>query len=134
VAGLVLLIALFLPWYWSNGESWSGWASFALIDKLILLTALLAIALPIVAMLKPTPAGPQKLALVTLAFALFTLLCAVVRLFDPAEFDGVSTPVDLRFGAFLVVAALIGVAACTVQAMRERRAHRVAPSRVATSP
>ena len=133
VAGLILLIALFLPFYDSNEDTYSAWASFALIDKLILLTALLAIALPVAAALKPTPAGPQKLALATICLGLLALLGTVVRLFDYAEFDAVAAPVTLKAGAFLAVAGLLALLAACVLAMRERRAGRLSPGRVATT-
>jgi hypothetical protein len=133
VAGFVVLVALFLPFYYTNEDTFSAWAAFALIDKVILLSALLALALPLVAMLKSTPSAPQKLALATLAFGAIALLGTVVRLFNHAKVVSVDTPISLRFGAFLLVVGLVAMVAGALLAMRERKAHRVAPQRVATT-
>src|SRR3954451_7424118 len=60
LGGLVLLASLFLPWYSLDGVSATGWESFSVIDLLLAVAALCAIALPIVTAMQRTAAVPQS--------------------------------------------------------------------------
>ena len=63
-SGLVLLIALFLPWYEPGA---SAWEAFTILDVLLAAGALAAIAVAIVAAAHATPAVPLTMeSLVTL--------------------------------------------------------------------
>ena len=66
LAGLVLLVSLFLPWY---GEpNTTAWEALAVNDLLLAVFALFAVALLIVTAIQPAPAVPIFLdALVALA-------------------------------------------------------------------
>ena len=52
VSGLVLLVALFLPWYSDDGGSRTGWQSLGALDVVLAVVALAAIAIPIVTALE----------------------------------------------------------------------------------
>jgi hypothetical protein len=123
-AGLALAIGLFLPFYRSNQEDWSAWKSFMLIDKLMLITAFVAMAVPIVAALKATDKQTQRLILVVIALAALTLICVIVRMANPAEFDAFDKPVHLKTGAFLSLVATVVMLASAVLGVRTRLARR----------
>jgi hypothetical protein len=125
IAGLALAVGDFMPWYRSNAEDWSGWHSFMLIDKLMLITAAVAIAVPIVAALKATDKQTQQLLIVTAVLALLCLIFVIYRMATPADFDVFpDIPVKLKAGAYVDLVASIVLLASTLLAMRTRLARR----------
>jgi hypothetical protein len=104
-AGLALAIGIFLPWYRSNQEDWTAWSTLAWLDKVLLLTALVALALPIVAALKATDKQVQRLLLVLMVLGLLSVIATVYRMATPAEFDTVDEPVHLKVGAYVSLVA-----------------------------
>ena len=128
-SGLLLFVALFLPWY-ELGQGIvtgppdvldahaSAWDAFTILDVLLALGALAAIAVVVVTALEATPAVPIAMqALVTL-FAILLLILVVFRLADPPDvtfLESTSAPgarsvvedIDRVAGAWL---ALVGIA------------------------
>jgi hypothetical protein len=125
-AGLVLLVSLFLPWYDSNSDSSTGFQSLALIDKLLLITGLLALLLPVLVALKARPAVQKPTAIVVI-LALLSVICIVVRLVNIPEFDAVNTPVGILGGAWLALAAAVVMLLAGLKSIGERR---TSPARV----
>jgi hypothetical protein len=114
VGGIVLLISLWLPWYgvsldvggFSASESASGWEVLSLIDIILFLCAIVAIA---VVGAKAAGALPPDVpgALVLFAAGALAFLLCVFRLIDiPAPGD-IPDEVDLgrKIGVFLAVIA-----------------------------
>ena len=126
-AGLALAIGVFAPFYRSNLENWSAWKSFMLIDLLMLLTAVVAMAVPFVAALKATDKQAQRLLLAVAVLSALTLICVIVRMLDPAEFDAFDKPVHLKIGAWL---ASIGAGVMLVSSLLGMRARLARRARV----
>jgi hypothetical protein len=96
-AGLVLLVSLFLPWYGLDNvkvggaipfdptTTATGWESFSVVDVLLALAALGAMALPVVAAMQRTAAVPQSLTALLMFFAVVAAVAAVVRLLNPPD-------------------------------------------------
>ena len=82
LAGAVLLVSLFLPWYGAAGVTATGWESFTVVDVIIAIAALLGIGLPLVAAAQRTSAVPQAWTAFVIVFALVALVVAVVRLLN----------------------------------------------------
>jgi hypothetical protein len=122
--GLVLIVSLFLPWYFSNGENWTGSSAFGKTDKLVLLAGLVSLALPVVAALKPRNQDVQKYAFVVFAIVALCLLVVIIRVANPPEFDSLDAPVTHKVGSWLAIASLVGCALFTALGMRERLARR----------
>lgn len=82
-SGMVLLLALFLPWYTVDpGQSTSAWESFAILDIVLALIAVWAVALLLVTAAQPVPAVPVALAaLVAIAGFVATVL-VLIRVLD----------------------------------------------------
>lgn len=93
-AGVVLLVSLFLPWYGLDNVNVGGaipfdptatanaWESFAVVDVLLALAALGAMALPVVAAMQRTAAVPQALTAILIVFDTVAAVAAVVRLLN----------------------------------------------------
>ena len=65
ISGLVLLVALFLPWYGDDAGSRTGWESLGALDIVLALVALSALAIPIVTAFQRVPAVPLALQALT---------------------------------------------------------------------
>jgi hypothetical protein len=106
IGGVVMLVALFLPWYSTGGESLSAWEAMAVDDVILAITALLAISAAVIV-------GIPRLASVSVATtslailpALVGLLLTIYRLVSPAPPGDVS----LEVGAWLGLAATAAIA------------------------
>ena len=118
VSGIVLLIALFLPWYgvdvsiggFSASESANAWEALDLVDILLFLIALVAIGVPVA---KATGSLPDDVpgAMIVLAAGGLAVLLVVFRLIDLPTPDLEAEGVDFsrKFGIFLGLIAAVGV-------------------------
>jgi hypothetical protein len=95
LGGILLLVALFLPWYWPDVEgqsvaadSISGWQAMTVIDILLALLALLALAVPVVSLVTRGPAASVGTAVLASALGwLAVVLVAIKILFGPGDSD-----------------------------------------------
>jgi hypothetical protein len=111
-AGLVLLVSLFLAWY--DGQT--GWESLGILDVILALVALDAIAIPIVTAAYRVPALPlAHQSLTTLIGSVAFLLVAGRVLNIPDWADG------REGGLWIALLATLGVVAGSLIAMRDER-------------
>lgn len=117
VAGLLLLVSLFLDWYSVPPELLFGaldrqlrnvdaWAAFSVVDVLLALVALLGIALALSQVVGRGPALPVALGVITTTLGLAATLLALYRIVNqpgPNELIGVEP------GAWIGLAACLGV-------------------------
>jgi hypothetical protein len=116
LAGGALLASLFLPWY---GDDLSGWGVLAVIDVLLALVAVLALALAPVTAAQRAPAVSLAVAvLVTIAGALAALLVVFRAIALPDGADG------REWGLWLALAGTLGVVAGGCLAMADERLSR----------
>lgn len=123
-SGVVLLIALFLPWYGvgiefggvSASENGNAWETMSFIDLLLFLIALEAIAIPLARAAGSLPAGVPG-PLILLVGGALALLLVIFRIIDiPADFDGIPAAaedaIDLsrKIGIFVALLAAAGLA------------------------
>jgi len=147
VGGLALLVTLFLPWYGfeapaartegaltvlnlvSGDPTPSAWQAFSVVDILLALTALLAIALPVVTAVTSGPAKPVAFAVLSSVGSILALLLVLWRLID-APGDGL----ELRYGAWLGLAAAVVMLGGCWGAMRDERTPGQAPPNLPRRP
>jgi hypothetical protein len=112
--GLLLLIALFLPWY--SEPSSTAWEAFTVLDVILALLALAAISVPIVTATHRVPAVPLAVESLTALFGMAGLLLVLIRLLNlPGEADGRDV------GLWLGLAATLGIIAGALIGMRDER-------------
>jgi hypothetical protein len=112
--GVLLLVALFLPWY--GDPSSSAWESFSALDVILTLLALAAISVPIVTATHRVPALPLALESLTALFALLGLVLVLFRVLNlPGEADG------REVGLWLGLLATLGICAGALIGMRDER-------------
>ena len=115
LGGVVLLVSLFLPWYSLGGADATGWQALSIVDVIVALAALSAIALPIVAAAQRTAAVPQAMSSSIVWVLLLAAVLAVVRLANP--------PGDLSraAGAWIAVISSLALVAFDIKSMRDKR-------------
>ena len=108
VAGVVLLISMFLGWYSveSRDDSLSAWAAFGFVDVLLALVALLGIALALSQVLGRGPALPVALGVITTTLALAGTLLLAYRILNQ---PGPNGEIGVSAGAWIGLAASLGV-------------------------
>jgi uncharacterized membrane protein len=109
-AGVALLVVEFLPWYGVRGvpaasggvtayaplPDVTAWRAFSVIDILLALCALVAVALVVVTATARGPAKPVAFTVLTTCAGLLATLLALFRVLDPPKGYYV-----LRYGAWL---------------------------------
>ncbi|MEA2418005.1 MAG: hypothetical protein QOE60_211 [Thermoleophilaceae bacterium] len=118
-SGIVLIIALFLPWYGvdvnlgglSASESANAWEALDFIDILLFLIALVAVGVPVAKATGNLPADVPGSLLVLVAGGL-GLLLVLFRLIDlpTPDLGGAGIDFSRKFGIFLGLIAAGGIA------------------------
>ena len=112
--GLLLLIALFLPWY--GNPSSTAWESFTVLDVILALLALAALSVPVVTAMQRVPAVPLALESLTALFALVAVIFVLIRVLNlPGDAHG------REVGLWLGLLATLGITAGGLIAMRDER-------------
>jgi len=84
VSSVVLLVSLFLPWYDAPSGGVSAWQAFSVLDALLFLTALMGIAVFVMAITQRVPAVPVATAALTASVGIIASVWVLVRvLFVP---------------------------------------------------
>ena len=97
LGGIILLISLFLPWYAPSG---TGWEVLSVIDILLALLALLAVAVPLATLLTDGPAKSIGTAVLASALGWLAVVLVLFRLIDEPQ-----AGLELDYGAYV---ALVG--------------------------
>lgn len=124
--GLLLLISLFAPWYEDTlgAGTTDGWRSLGLIDIWLLITALLAMAVPVVTAVKDAPALPVAMDVLTAWVAFISALLVGYRLLSIANADFEN---GRSWGIFLAAVAVAGTFGGAWRAMRKENAPGLRP-------
>lgn len=139
LGGLLLLVALFLPWYDTEGlVSTSGWESLSVIDLVLALFGAGALALPFVTAARESAAVPLVVNVITLGVGVFAILLVVIRVIwipsslgTGVDLPGVSNAVGdvtRQWGLFVGLVATVGTFYTAYRALRDVRAPGVAPA------
>jgi hypothetical protein len=142
-SGLLLLIALFLPWYEIGAGTVVGppdaldahasaWDAFTVLDVLLAIGALSAIAVVIVTAVHRVPAVPLTMESLVALLGLVLLILVAFRLADPPDvsfLESTASPaarehvedLDRAVGAWLGLLGTLGIFAGGLIAMRDER-------------
>jgi len=112
VSGPALLVALFVPWY----DGRTGWQSLGVLDVVLAVVALAALAIPVVTAAHRVPALPlAHQSLTTLAGVLASVL-VLIRVLNMPDWAA-----DREWGLWLALAATLGIVVGCLVAMRDER-------------
>ena len=115
-SGVVLVVALFLPWYDTGEQTFSAWQELTVIDVILLVCALFGIAQWFFTAQQATPAMPLAIAGLGAWIGVLATILTLVRIVDvPA--DGLA----LEFGAFVALAASVGLFTGAWRALGDER-------------
>ena len=108
VAGVVLLVSMFLDWYAVSGrdDTLTAWGAFSVVDLLLALVALLGIALAVSQMAGRGPALPVALGVITTTLALAGTLLLLYRILNQ---PGPNDLISVEAGAYVGLLASLGV-------------------------
>jgi hypothetical protein len=119
LSGLVLLVALFLPWYGGDAGTRTGWQSLGALDVVLALVALAALAIPVVTAIERVPAVPLALQSLTTLVGLLAVLLVLIRVLNMPDWA-----TGREWGLWVALAATIGVVVGALIAMRDERLTR----------
>jgi hypothetical protein len=122
IGGVLLLVALFLPWYaldvnfaadgatliqrhilvTGDPPEFTGWQALSVTDILLALLAVPAILVPVISVATSGPAKSIGIAVIASATGWIAIVLVVFRLLDPP-----GGSLDLRYGAWLALAGAI---------------------------
>ncbi|HWH11505.1 MAG TPA: hypothetical protein VG165_10295 [Solirubrobacteraceae bacterium] len=107
LGGLLLGVAMFLPWFEFSSGNLDAWSSFTVIDVLLALTAVAGVALFWLTLTRSSPALPVAAGVWTTLLGVISTLCIGLRLLDhpAATFD---TCVGIWLGLAGSVLVLVG--------------------------
>ena len=119
ISGLVLLVALFLPWYGDDAGSRTGWESLGALDVVLAVVALSALAIPVVTAAERVPAVPLAHESLTTLVALFALVLVLIRVLNLPDWAD-----ERDLGLWVALAATFSLVAGGLIAMRDERLTR----------
>ena len=116
VAGVLLAVSLFLPWYEFAGVQHDAWNSLTVAELPAAGAALLALALVAATIMQRSPALPVALAVWTTTIGLVGVLAVVIRVI---ALPGAAS--ERCYGLWLALAGAIGVLVAGWLSMRDER-------------
>ena len=117
--GLVLLVALFLPWYADAAGSRTGWQSLGALDVVLAVVALSALAIPVVTAIERVPAVPLAHESLTTLVGTLAVVLVLIRVLNMPDWA-----TGREWGLWVALAATVGVTASGMLAMRDERLTR----------
>ena len=106
VCGVLLVVALFLPWYSVGGEELTAWEAMAVNDVILMVAGVLALAAPIMVGLRRFSSISVATTSMAILPAVVGLIVTIWRVLSPAP----SGDASLEIGAWLGLAATLGIA------------------------
>jgi len=119
ISGLVLLVALFLPWYGDDAGSRTGWQSLGALDVVLAVVALAALAIPVVTAVQRAPAVPLAHESLTVLVGLLALVLVLIRVLNMPDWAA-----EREWGLWLGLAGTLGIVVGGLTAMRDERLTR----------
>jgi uncharacterized protein YggT (Ycf19 family) len=141
-AGVALLVVLFLPWYQPRGVAATGgatayaplgrlsaWQAFSVIDVLLALAALIAIALVVVTAVASGPAKPVAFTVMSTVASTIAVLLALFRALVPPH-----GYLERCYGVWLGLGVTVLMLAFSFLAMKDDRTPGAVPPDVPRRP
>jgi hypothetical protein len=116
ISGLVLLVALFLPWYSDDVGSRTGWESLGALDIVLALVALSALAIPAVTALQRVPAVPLAHQSLTALVGLLGVVLVLIRVLNLPDWAA-----EREWGLWVALGSTLGIFIGGMRAMRDER-------------
>lgn len=122
--GLLLFCVLFAPWYELADGTVDAWRSFGFVDLWLLLTALLAMSIPVVTATRDAPALPVAMDVLTIWASVVAAVLVVIRLLAVPNAEVVT---GRHWGVFAGVVCVAGTFAGACWAVRKQEAPAIRP-------
>jgi hypothetical protein len=119
VSGLVLLVALFLPWYSHEAGTRTGWQSLGALDFVLALLAVAALAIPVVTAVHRVPAVPLAHQSLTSLVGFLAVLLVLIRVLNMPDWA-----TEGEWGLWVALSGTLGIVIGGLIAMRDERLTR----------
>ena len=119
VAGSVLIVSLFLPWYEAGGVSSSAWEAFPVMDVLLLVSGAIGIAVLVITAVQRTAAVGIALDTLTLIVTAAIAVAALIRVLNLP--DDLGPEAGRASFAWIGLLAAFAVPGGALVAMRDER-------------
>jgi len=103
-SGVLMIVALFLPWYGAGGETASAWQQLSIVDVLLFICALFGVAQWFFVAQQSTPAMSLAIAGLGAWVGIVAVILTLIRVVDSPA-DGLG----LEYGALVALAASVGL-------------------------
>jgi hypothetical protein len=143
-AVVLLVLLFFVSWYAVNGTlsqtlanlggstSFDGWNALGGVRYLILLTIVAALALAYFRARLAAPALPVSLSVIVTVLGILSVLSLIVKVvLDP---PGSGSGLDRQLGAYLGLAAVIGITYGSFRSVHEEHGSELRPDQIETVP
>lgn len=121
LAGVALLVSLFVPWYSAQGTAANAWQSFAIVDVILALAAVAAIALPLLAATQRTTAVPQGMTAWVVIVGFPAAVLAIIRLLAVPDLSARPGTVTRDAGVWIGAVAMLAILALDWRSMGDKR-------------
>jgi hypothetical protein len=123
VSAVALFIVMFLSWFGLQvnavslggfavaAATYNAWDAFTVIDLILLLTVVTALALVVTQATQRSPAIPVNLSVITTTLAVISVLLIVFRMLDPPSIVDVPAVLDAHLDRTLEVGCYLGLVA-----------------------
>jgi hypothetical protein len=115
-AGLLLAVALFLPWFEIGGVREDAWNALTVAEIPSALAALGALCLVVATVTRPSPAIPLAVAVATAVVALVAVIAVAIRAADPP-----AAATDRCYGLWLALGGSVAVLVAAALSLRDER-------------
>ena len=131
LASVALLVVTFLPWFAAAGATATAWEAFSVWDIVLALLAAMGLGAAVLAAGRRAPAAPIAAAVLTTGAAILLAPVLLLRIvFSP----GPNALVDPRYGAWLGLLCVIGIAAGAWLTLGDERTEAIEPPFIPAQP
>jgi len=131
LAGLVLIVALFLHWYRFNDDNWVGWQTLGKVKGVLLIAGFVAMLTPLIATLRQNPGGVSRYRALVIGIGVLAVAGAAIRIAHPTKFTHLPNIKELatpETAAWVGLGAAIGIVVFSAIGMWVSAAQRPARS------
>jgi hypothetical protein len=113
---VVLVVALFLPWYDDGEQTLNAWQELTVIDVVLLGCAMFGVAQCFFTVQQPTPAVPLAIAGLASSAGIVAVLLTLIRVIDDP-----AAGLSVEYGAFVALGASVALLVGAWRSMGDER-------------
>jgi hypothetical protein len=125
--GIALIVSLLLPWYEVDSGDATGFQILSVVDILLALIAVEAVALAVLQATQDGPAKPVAAGVLGVPCGFLGILLVLFRLVDEPGVSGADESIDVAYGAYLGLLATVAITAGAWRSLANERVRGLPP-------